>query len=115
MAVLTREEIVTIAAYEQELSALRRQMADVLYWGCRKTLERYTEFVAEFAEGGKWASLAEQYSADSAAITQEDVVVLVGAMSTIIATLEAVEVRAPGMWGIPVPTPVVEEISLTAE
>jgi len=82
-------------------------MADVLYWGFRRTLERYMEFVAEFSEGGKWATLTEQYASDSVAVTPEDVTVLVGAMTTIITTLEDIERRAPGMWGIPVP--VIEE------
>jgi hypothetical protein len=110
MAVLTREEIATISAYEQEMVGIRRQMAE-LYWGCRRTMERYTEFVAELAEGGKYATLGEQYASDSAAVTPEDVTVLFGAMGTIIATLEIIEVRAPGMWGIPIPE-IVEETSV---
>ena len=99
---LSREEIVLLTAYEQELTALRRQMADGLYWGCRRTLERYQAFTAEFGEDGRYASLGEQYAADSGAITPEDVAGLVGAMQSIIATLETIERRAPGIWGIPV-------------
>ncbi len=99
---LSREEIVRLTEYEQELTALRRQMADSLYWGCRRALERYQAFVAEFGEGGRYASLAEQYGADSGAISPEDVATLVGGMMTIMGTMEAVERRAPGLWGIPV-------------
>lgn len=98
---LSREEITLLTEYEQELTALRRQMADGLYWGCRRTLERYTAFTAEFGEGGRYASLSEQYGADSQAITPEDIAGLVGAMQSIIATLETIEQRAPGIWGIP--------------
>lgn len=100
---LNRDEIELLTAYEQEMKALRNQLADGLYWGCRRALERYTGFVAEFGAEGRYASLAEQYAADSVAVTPEDVAVLVGSMTTIIATLEDIERRAPGMWGIPVP------------
>lgn len=77
-------------------------MADGLYWGCRRALERYTGFVAEFGEGGRYAALAGQYAADSGAISVEEVATLVGAMELIIGTMEAVEAKAPGIWGIPV-------------
>jgi hypothetical protein len=112
---LSREEIELLSAYEQEMKALRNQLADGLYWGCRRALERYTGFVAEFGPEGRYASLAGQYAADSGAISAEEIAALVGAMEVIIATMESVEAKAPGLWGIPVPAPVVEEINLTPE
>lgn len=99
---LSRDEIVLLTGYEQEMTALRRLLADGLYWGCRRSLEGYTAFAAEFGPGGRYESLAEQYGADSAAISAEDVATLVGAMEVIIATMESVEAQAPGLWGIPV-------------
>lgn len=99
---LNRDEIELLTAYEQEMRALRNQMADGLYWGCRRSLERYQAFVAEFEPGGRYASLAEQYVADSVAISAEEIAALVGAMEVIIATMESVEAKAPGLWGIPV-------------
>ncbi len=69
---LSREEIELLSAYEQEMKTLRNQLADGLYWGCRRSLERYQAFVAEFGPEGRYASLAAQYAADSVAISASE-------------------------------------------
>lgn len=99
---LRRDEIVLLTEYEQDLTALRRQMADGLYWGCRHALERYQSFTAEFGPEGRYASLAAQYTADSVAISPEEIATLVGAMGVIMKTMEGIERRTPGVWGIPI-------------
>lgn len=100
---LSREEITTIAAYEQEQAGIRQQLVGGLYHNCLQMLRRYAIFQADFEPGGRFATLAEQFAADSAtAITPDEIGELVTAMETIVSVMEIVETRTPGIFAIPI-------------
>lgn len=99
---LSREEITLLTDYEQEQVGIRQQLVGGLYYNCLQTLKRYAIFQADLSEGGRFATLAEQFVADSAtAITPDEIGELVTAMQTIVSIMEIVEARTPGIFGIP--------------
>lgn len=100
---LSREEVALLTAYEQEQSGIRQQLVGGLYWNCLQTLKRYAIFQADLQEGGRFATLAEQFMADSAeSITPDEINELVASMQAIVSVMEIVETRIPGIFGIPI-------------
>lgn len=100
-----RELIELLAAYEQEQRTIRGELVSLIYYNGQQMLSDWAEFIAKFGEGGQFASLAAQYAADmELGITAQEISTLQGAMQTIIGTMQAIEARAPGMFGISVPS-----------
>ena len=104
MAGYTREEIELLAAYEAEQGAIRQQLASGIYDNAVGMLARWKSFQESFQPGGRFESLAAQYAAEQAlGITSEEIATLSSALTTIVDTMQAIEARVPGMFGIDVP------------
>lgn len=104
MPIYERELIELLAEYEQAQKTIRGQLVSLIYYNGQKMLADWTAFIAEFGEGGRFETLAEQYASDmQRGITAQEIAVLQGAMQTVITTMQAIETRAPGMFGITVP------------
>lgn len=100
---LSREEITLLTDYEREQSEIRQQLVGGLYWNCLQMLKRYAIFQADLQPDGRFATLAEQFMADSAeSITPDEINELVTAMQAIVSVMEIVEARTPGIFGIPI-------------
>lgn len=95
---MTREEIALAAAYEAEQTAIRKELGGQVHRNCQYILSRWAQFQTDLAEGGRFEALAGAYAEDAAVMTAEEVAALVGAMQAIVATVEAVEEREPGLF-----------------
>ena len=103
MTTYTRDEIELLAAYKAEQIAIRQQMISGIYHNAVNMLARWQAFGAEFAPGGRFETLAAQYASDSAEqISQEEIETMAGALTIIVGTMQAIEARVPGMFGIEV-------------
>jgi hypothetical protein len=104
MPVLSREEIAFLKRYEDAQTALRTQLAATVYNPILRMQMAWADFRAKFAEGGEFASLAEQYASDTAQAA-EGVAAIEAAMQAIVDVMRAMEVADPNFFGIVVPEP----------
>jgi hypothetical protein len=102
--VLTREQIALLRRYEEAQTAQRMQLASTVYNNVLRMQMAWADFQAKLAEGGEFATLAEQYAADSAP-GAEGIAAIEAAMATIVDVMRQMEAADPGMFGIVLPEP----------
>lgn len=88
--------------YRALRNAVREAMANGVYIGCKRAIQRYDNLDAALTEGGTLETLGK-YHAELSAPLAPYIAQLRQAMTAIVQIMEAVETAAPGTFNIDVP------------